>query len=368
MKVLVISHMYPSTFNEVYGIFVHEQVKALMKAGVELRVVSATAWTPGPVKRVSRKWEAISEIPRSAVVDGVQVQYPRYVVFPRAWFFSSSGRRMYRGIEKSVAAIHGEFPFDIVHAHVALPDGYAGALLAAEYGVPLVITVHGQDFQHTVHRSTGSRRALDFALSQADRVITVSQKLKRLGSEHFGIDNKLRVVPNGVDPSTVTGSNGMPVGQRRKNGLSILSVSNLVAPKGIDLNLAALKRLVERYPAVIYTVVGGGLGEARLRQMATALDLEGRVTFLGRLPHAQVMRLMADCDIFSLPSWEEGFGVVYLEAMANGKPVIGCKGQGIEDFVEHGNTGLLVKLRDVDSLTEALDFLLSHPEEARAMG
>ena len=77
---------------------------------------------------------------------------------------------------------------------------------------------------------------------------------------------------------------------------------------------------------------------------------------------------MAACDIFTLPSWSEGFGVVYLEAMATGRPVIGCEGEGIEDLVEQGKTGLLVKPKCVDSLVEALDFLLSYPEEARAMG
>jgi teichuronic acid biosynthesis glycosyltransferase TuaC len=77
---------------------------------------------------------------------------------------------------------------------------------------------------------------------------------------------------------------------------------------------------------------------------------------------------MAACDIFTLPSWNEGFGIVYLEAMACGKPVIGCQGEGIEDFVEHGRTGLLAKPKDVDSLFEALEFLISRPHEAEAMG
>lgn len=367
MKVLVISHMYPSTFNEVYGIFVHEQVRALIKAGVEARVVSPTAWTPGPVKYSSRKWRAISEVPLHAVWDGVHVYYPRYLTFPRAWFFSSSGRRMYRGIRKTVEAIYREFPFDIVHAHVALPDGYAGVLVAAELGLPLVITVHGQDLQHTVHRSAGSRRALGFALDSAAIVMLVSRKLKQLAREHFGLDEKLRVVPNGVHPGAVTAPTGV-VGEGGSKGPCMLSVSNLVATKGVDLNMRALQKLVDTHPAVSYIVVGSGPEQTRLRRMASTLHLQDRVRFLGRLPHRQVLEHMAHCDIFSLPSWEEGFGVVYLEAMAQGKPVIGCQGQGIEDFVEQQKTGLLVKPRDVDSLTEAIDFLLSNPEKAEEIG
>ena len=89
---------------------------------------------------------------------------------------------------------------------------------------------------------------------------------------------------------------------------------------------------------------------------------------MGRLSHKEVMKYIAEADIFSLPSWNEAFGVVYIEAMAHGKPVIGCQGEGIEDFVEHGKTGLLVKPKDVDSLAKAMDYLLSNPDEARPMG
>jgi teichuronic acid biosynthesis glycosyltransferase TuaC len=80
------------------------------------------------------------------------------------------------------------------------------------------------------------------------------------------------------------------------------------------------------------------------------------------------MKYISKADIFSLPSLNEAFGVVYIEAMACGKPVIGCKGEGIEDFVDDKITGLLVKPKDVDSLAKALDFLLSNPDEAKAIG
>ena len=69
-----------------------------------------------------------------------------------------------------------------------------------------------------------------------------------------------------------------------------------------------------------------------------------------------------------MPSWQETFGLVYLEAMAHGKPVVAVQGQGVDGIVTHGETGILVKPRDIDTLVEALDFLLSHPEEAKAIG
>jgi glycosyltransferase involved in cell wall biosynthesis len=359
--------MYPSTFNEVSGIFVHEQVKALVEKGMEVQVVSPVPWAPFPLNLLSRKWKTYSEIPAQSVWDGIKVWYPRYLTFPKAWFFASSGQRTYRGIKDVVAKIYQEFPFDLIHAHVALPDGYAGALLGQRLGRPLVVTIHGQDLRHTVERNAACQRAVSYVLNSVLRTILVSHKLKRLATKHFNLRDKLAIVPNGVDPRNVV-SRSVELINQQKKGPTLLSVSNLVPTKGIDLNLYALEEMRKDYSAFRYLVIGGGPEEAKLRKLAEELGLEKQVEFLGRQPHHQVMEYMAACDIFTLPSWNEAFGVVYLEAMANGKPVIGCKGEGIEDFVEHGKTGLLVKPRDVDSLVEALDFLLSHPDEAKAMG
>ncbi len=367
MKILVISHMYPSTANEAAGIFVHEQVKALVAKGVEVCVVSPVPWSPFPINRMTSKWRAYSQVPERCVWDGVEVFYPRYVTFPRAWFFATSGSRMYRGIRRTIEKVYREFPFDLIHSHVALPDGYAGALLAQDFGKPLVITIHGQDLQQTVHRDTNCKEAVAYALRHASRIMVVSGKLRRLAVEHFGIADKLVVIPNGVDPQEIVRAEGVRDKPNSSDDI-ILSVSNLVKIKGIDLNIYAVERLKDKYPRLQYWVVGSGPEEKKLRALGARLGLGKWVTFLGRQSHSDVLRDMASCTVFSLPSWNEGFGVVYLEAMALGKPVVGCQGEGIEDFVEHGKTGLLVKPRDVDSLVQALDYLLGHPEEARDMG
>lgn len=366
MKVLIISHMYPSTFNEVGGVFVHQEAQELQKQGCEVKVVSPVPWSPFSVKYFSKKWKKYSEVPVRMTWDGIDVWYPRYLSFPRACFFSSSGQRMYRGIKNVVAKVYQEFRFDLIHAHVALPDGYAGVLLAQKYHKPLIVTIHGQDFQHTIYRNAACSRAVSYVLSSVSETICVSRKLQQLSIKRLGIRDKLIVVPNGINPQDVLSH---PVESAKQQGkcLTLLSVSNLVQTKGIDLNLYALQRICKKYSEVRYVVIGGGPEESKLRKLAGELGLKKRVEFLGRQPHDRVMGYMAACDVFTLPSWNEGFGIVYLEAMANGKPVIGCQGEGIEDFVENGKTGMLVRPKDVDSLVETLDFLLSHPEEAKYM-
>lgn len=364
MKVLVISHMYPSTANEVAGIFVHEQVRALMNKGVEVRVVSPTPWTPFPINYFRSKWRKLSLVPKQTLWDGVAVWYPRYLEFPRAWFFATSGKRMYQGIKKLVQSMYQKIAFDLIHAHVALPDGYAAALIARELELPLVVTIHGQDAYRTIYRNSGCRAAVRWALEQADRVIVVSNPLRNALEKGLGRLQNIVVIHNGVSESKIfTGHQG---GTGRSKVL--VSLGWLIERKGHEFVLKALARLQSKYPDVRYIIAGTGPCENKLRHLAASLQVADRVHFKGFVPNDELPSVLASCDVFVLPSWDEAFGVVYLEAMANGKPVIGCQGEGIEDFVRHGETGLLVKPRDVDSLVEALDFLLSHPEEAQAMG
>lgn len=367
MKILNISHMYPSTFNEVAGVFVHEQVNALVKQGCEVKVISPVPWAPFPINRLSAKWKAYSQIPFQSNWDGIDVYHPRYLVFPGAVLFASSGQRMYRGIARLADGIHRGFPFDLIHAHVALPDGFAGMRLKEEYHKPLIVTIHGQDLQVTLHRNARCKKALMKVFAQADRIIVVSTKLKGIAQAEFGHKEKVIVINNGIDPEKLrSGADGLTFSHSERE--TILSVSNLVASKGIDLNLIAISKLVQKHPGLKYVVIGDGLEMENLVKLAANSGLTDRAEFLGRLPHKEVLEYIAMADIFSLPSWREGFGVVYLEAMAHGKPVIACRGEGIEDVVTNGETGLLAKPRDVDTLVEAIDFLLSNPEKAKAMG
>ncbi len=364
MRVLVLSHMYPSTANEVAGIFVHQQVKALKSKGVEVCVVSPVPWTPFPINRMTSKWRAYNQIPEKSVWDGVEVFYPRYITFPRALFFATSGRRMYHGIRKVIERLHQEFKFELIHAHVALPDGRAALMLTEKFKVPVVVAIHGQDLQQTIYRNNKCKDIVADIIKTSSKTILVSNKLKRIAKEITSIEDKLVVIPNGVEIRDIHVHNKL----HESNNTILLSVSNLVKTKGIDINLKAFARLVKKHPQLQYWIIGDGPEREKLQQLANILEVSVSVRFLGRQSHSKVMEYMAMCDIFSLPSWQEGFGVVYLEAMAHGKPVIGCRGEGIEDFVEDGKTGILVEPRNVEDLIRAIDFLLTNPGEAKIIG
>lgn len=368
MKILIISHMYPSTFNEVSGIFVHKQVKELKKQGCEIKVISPVPWTPFPINYLSKKWNKYSKIPQKVVKEGIEVYYPRCLVFPKALFYASSGKRIFNGIQETVKKIYKNFKFDIVHSHDAFPDGYAGMKISRKYKKPLIVTIHGQDFQQTIFKNSKYKKIIKKIIDFSAKTITVSGKLEKIGKKNLQINpNKIIKISNGINLNDIRKNMKEDIEKYAKKRI-ILSVSHLIKTKGIDLNLQAMVRLKKKYPNLIYLIIGEGSERKKLENITKRLGLQNNVRFIGEISYSEVMRYMSFCDMLSLPSWNEAFGVVYIEAMAHGKPVIGCRGGGIEDFVKHKKTGLLVKPQDVDSLVEVLEFLLSCPEEAKEIG
>lgn len=144
--------------------------------------------------------------------------------------------------------------------------------------------------------------------------------------------------------------------------LHVLSITRLHPgePKGIDLVLRALVSL----PALRYTVIGEGEALPALRALAKQLGVAGRVRFLGALPDAARDAELAACDVLALPSRGEGFGIVYLEAMAHGKPCLAARAGGAPEVVLDGETGLVVA-PEVDAVRDGLARLLDPALRAR---
>ncbi len=349
MKVLVVSHLYPSPAR-AGSLFVHDQVLALRELGVEVSVVSPTPYTPRPL-RVNDRLRARGATPATAVIDGVAVEYPRVVMPPRRLLAHRQGDLIYRGLRTLLPSLRRDGP-DLIHAHQAFPDGASARLLAADLGVAYVVTVHGADVNANLARQGPVRHRTRRALDGAAAVMAVSSAVsRRLGDVVAG--ERLHTVPNGVTVhAQVTPSELLP------GRPLVLSVGNLYASKGHATVLAALARLGTRRRDIAYVVVGDGPERRRLKAQARALGLTEQVVFLGWRPHDDVLRLMARADTFVLPSAPEGFGLVWAEAMAQGTPVVACRGEGPEDFVTDGVSGLLVPPGDADAVAAAIARLL----------
>jgi glycosyltransferase involved in cell wall biosynthesis len=354
--------MYPAYEGDTYGIFIHNHVKALKKQGCEVKVICPIPFAPFPLTVFRKKWKLYNSIPKKAEVDGVEVYYPRYLEFPNSWLMEHSGYFMYQGINKTITYVYEGFKFDVIHSHVLLPDGYAAMLINNHYKVPLISTVHGQDFHLTIYKNKQCRDRLFQVINNSTAVITVSTKLKNVIDDK-AVRDKIYVINNGINPEEC--SSGV---LNTSNKKIIISVSNLIKTKGIDVNIKAVANLIKTHPDILYYIIGDGPEKKYLMELVRTLGVEDYIKFTGRLSYKEVMKHMDLCDIFSLPSWKEGFGIVYIEAMAHGKPVIGIYGEGIEDVINNGENGFLVMPNNVEDLVSVMDYLLKDLEKAKEVG
>jgi hypothetical protein len=173
-------------------------------------------------------------------------------------------------------------------------------------------------------------------------------------------------VYNGVNPSLFS-PNPAGIGSFDPE---ILIVGNLLRSKGHELVLRALANLRPSFPQLRCRIIGEGPDRAQFESLTRDLGIEisWQVQFAGRQSRSEVAEAMRRCSVFVLPSRNEGLGCVYLEAMSCGKPVIGCRGQGIDEVIEHAKNGWLVPADGLEDLVQALSTLLGSPELCARIG
>jgi len=146
-----------------------------------------------------------------------------------------------------------------------------------------------------------------------------------------------------------------------------LSVGNLIPTKGHALLLRAFASVAKTFAPIELEIIGEGPERKNLVKLAADLGISGRVVLRGRQDRRSVAEAMRSCSVFVLASDYEGLGCVYLEAMACGKPAIGCVGQGIEEIIQHGENGLLVAPSEA-ALSQTLRVLLENASLRKRLG
>ena len=360
MRVLVVSHLYPSPGVERH-LFVHEQVLALHALGVDAQVLSPTPWVPRVLWRDARQ-KRRGQKPRQAVRDGISAEYPRVLQPPRRLLFDRLGDLAYHSVRRLPSLKTGGY--DLLHAHQALPDGALAQRLAADLGLPYVVTVHGADvYQHFRRGGAVARRAKD-VLTHAAAVMANSSAVAGLLAGVVAPE-RLTVVLNGT---TGLGREVESAADYLPGEPLVLTVGYLIERKGLRELVAAIGRLCAAGRRVNLAIVGDGPLRGALAAQAAAEGVADAVHFLGRVPHERVLALMARADLFALPSWDEAFGLVYTEAMAQGTPVIAGKGEGPEDFIDDHVSGYLAPVRDAGALAGIIAEVLDRPVAAAAVG
>jgi glycosyltransferase involved in cell wall biosynthesis len=366
MRVLVLSSTFPSAEQPTRGVFVRERVRRLAKR-CEVVVVAPVPWFP------MNGWLRGE---RNAVLrvedqEGLRVYHPRFFSLPRYGKFLD-GALYFLSLIRFVARLRRSFPFEVIDAHFAFPDGLGATLLAKLFACPVVVTLRGSIVRLSGYRL--HRPQLRWALRHADRVTAVSESLKGVAIG-LGIPaHRVRVIPNGVDHTTFS-----PMERRQARQLCglpesatiLLTVAGLYEGKGQHTVIDALPFLTDRYPEVLYVMVGsprrGELYQRRLQAEIRKLGLDRHVLFAGPRPHAELRRWFSAADVSVLATQSEGWPNVLLESLACGTPVVATHVGGAPEIVRHREDGLLVPFGDAAALRDALLLAVKQPWDRRAI-
>jgi teichuronic acid biosynthesis glycosyltransferase TuaC len=364
-RVAVVAEFYPSRRDPVWGVWAHHQALAARAAGAEVRVLVLHRLVPprsSLESGVAGALRAVAHLvgePREQVRDGLTVRYVPYVSPPREGHYHGWGAWAAPALALALRRLRRSFPFDLVHAHNAVPA--ADALRRAHPGVPMVVSVHGGDLLYTAPRASAGAQAVARGLGAARLVLANSQGIAELAAGAGA--RETRVVHLGTD---------LPAIQRPRRGEedpTLVTVAHLVARKRQADVLRALAVLGERHPRLRYKVIGDGPERGALERLAVRLEVADRVEFLGQLPPPQALEQARRCTLFVMPSTEEAFGVAYVEAMAGGVPAIGCRGEpGPEEIAAAGDGFVLVPPGDIERLSQRIDELLTDPQRLREAG
>jgi glycosyltransferase involved in cell wall biosynthesis len=356
VKALIVAEYYPRAGDPVGGIWAHRQTLATRDAGADVRVLVLHRPVP-PLSAVRSadvgRAMAVIRQPRRAEPDGLSVEYVRYLSPPRPWSYSVWGAWAAPLLGRAMRGLRREFPFELVHAHYAVPAG--DAVRRAAGSAPLVVSVHGHDVQGTGAGGAAVATTLQHARLVLANSAGTARRCAALGARDS------RVVHLGADlPPTRAASSDRQ---------TLVTVGHLAARKRHADVISALALLRDRYPELRYVIVGDGPERRGLGEHAASLGVSNRVEFRGQLPNAEATALARSAALFVMPSVDEAFGVAYIEAMAGWVPAIGCRGEdGPQEIAAAGGGIELVPARDVRALADRIDALLSDRPALASLG
>lgn len=267
----------------------------------------------------------------------------------------------------SIAELIERFKIELVHAHYAIPHA-TSAILARDMGldIKVVTTLHGTDVT-LVGQEPAFAKTTQHAVRSSDAVTAVSHSLAQDARAKLGVEREVEVIYNWVDPERFK-PNRDPSHRARfaqPEEAIVMHVSNFRAVKRPLDALRVFAGIVERMPARMLMIGEGPLRQEAI-ELAHDLEIAGRVQFLESTP--TIEKFMSVADLFLLPSEQESFGLVALEAMASGVPVVASRVGGLPELIEEGRTGFLRPMGDVRGMLEASLEILTSRTRRRNMG
>lgn len=269
-------------------------------------------------------------------------------------------------VSRFVKRLIPSLKLDVIHAHHPAPLGTEAANFARDLDLPLLFTHHTryQEYSHYLGlpEETGRRvieRWIADYMKQCQHIVVPSHSIAHMIEETYGLRERMTVIPTGIDTKPYAAADGRDIRQRYGWGddTVLISSGRLAEEKNWPTLLAAAQIVFARHPQTRLVLLGDGPARQDLEKQAQKLGIADRVIFTGNVPFADVPRYLKAADLFCFASVTETQGLVTLEAMAAGLPVVAVEASGTADAVEDGGQGLLTA-NDSQALATAIDRLL----------
>jgi glycogen(starch) synthase len=359
MKVLMLSWEFPPKVVGGIARHVADLSKALVQRGIEVHVITC----------------GVQGAPEQEKVDGVDVDRVPMSNPAAPDFLTWVMQLNLNMVERANQLLQSGLRFDLVHAHDWLA-AYAGKNLKHAWQVPMTATIHATE----CGRNNGLHNQLQRYISDVEwwlgyeawRVICCSQYMRGELQRIFQIpDDKLRVIANGVYPEEFTRTDLDPVKIRSRycawDEKMLFYVGRVVREKGLGVLLDALPRILAANSKVKLVIAGKGPYCDELRHRAYQLGIYHRVYFTGFIDDNTRNALYQCADVAVFPSLYEPFGIVALEGMAAGAPVVVADTGGMSEIIQHGRNGLKAYNDNPVSLADNILWALDHPDHTRQM-
>jgi len=346
MNILVISHKHQDGYPTAS--YIHHQIMTFASLGHNVRVIVPVAL--GKKSLTGKRFGAMCE---SCEYDGILHTFIRYVSVSKYGNYGFNANSAIHSIKFFYGRLFDGFIPDVIHAHTIGFDSMIGSFLKSQIGCPLVVTTHGSDTE--VPLSEGKGWFVKKCCDEADVVICVGSKLKKRLME-CRVASDLVVIPNGFM------LNNLPKDFNKIRN-SIIQVCNLIPLKRVDVTIRAFARIKETCPTAKLTIVGSGPEKDNLISLCKEFGVYDSVEFTGQISNLKVMEKLAETEFFIMVSSPEGFGIVYLEAMAAKCFTIGAENEGISDVIVSGKNGCLLPVDDVEAIVKKVQWAMKNRKE-----
>jgi glycosyltransferase involved in cell wall biosynthesis len=269
--------------------------------------------------------------------------------------YKKLGEKHFKVVEKLIKK--NNINFDFIHSHFIWSAGYVGAKLKEKYNVPSVVTARGEDVYDLPFRDKEWKEKIEYVLNSADYIISVSNSnlecIKKLN-----VKTPVKVIPNGFRSDLFYPRNLVECRKKLNMPLNRMIILNVGAVydevKGGKYLIKAMEEVVKYRKDVLCIIVGSGKLKNKLENQIRKLGLKEYVKLVGEKPHGVIPIRMNACDVFVLPSLNEGNPNVMFEALGCGKPFVGTKVGGVPDIINSEDYGLLVEPANPKELAEKI--------------